>query len=167
MGYQAYNTLGRSLLEGAEYVKIFGETIEVKAEIVKLEGVSGHADQNGLLRWAGAFQPAPRMVFVVHGEDEVCDEFASLLTEKYGAPACAPFSGALYDLAAGVWIKEGLKIPVAAEKPSTKRKNEVFARLVEAGKRLMQVIYHNEGGANKDLAKFTSQIQSLCDKWDR
>ena len=107
------------------------------------------------------------MVFVVHGEDEVCDEFASLLTEKYGAPACAPFSGALYDLAAGVWIKEGLKIPVAAEKPSTKRKNEVFARLVEAGKRLMQVIYHNEGGANKDLAKFTSQIQSLCDKWDR
>ena len=31
----------------------------------------------------------------------------------------------------------------------------------------MQVIYHNEGGANKDLAKFTSQIQSLCDKWDR
>ncbi|OUP20825.1 MBL fold hydrolase [Lachnoclostridium sp. An196] len=167
VGYQAYNTLGRSLLEGAEYVKIFGETIEVKAEIVKLEGVSGHADQNGLLRWAGAFQPAPRMVFVVHGEDEVCDEFASLLTEKYGAPACAPFSGALYDLAAGVWIKEGLKIPVAAEKPSTKRKNEVFARLVEAGKRLMQVIYHNEGGANKDLAKFTSQIQSLCDKWDR
>ena len=116
VGYQAYNTLGRSLLEGAEYVKIFGETIEVKAEIVKLEGVSGHADQNGLLHWARAFQPSPKMVFVVHGEDEVCDSFASMLTEQYGIPACAPFSGALYDLAAGVWIKEGLKIPVAAEK---------------------------------------------------
>ena len=100
-------------------------------------------------------------------EDEVCDSFAAALTGQHGIPACAPFSGALYDLASGVWIKEGLKIPVAAEKPSTRRKNEVFARLVEAGKRLMQVIYHNEGGANKDLAKFTSQIQSLCDKWDR
>ena len=43
----------------------------------------------------------------------------------------------------------------------------MYARLIEAGKRLMQVIYHNEGGANKDLAKFISQINSLCDKWDR
>jgi metallo-beta-lactamase family protein len=43
----------------------------------------------------------------------------------------------------------------------------VFDRLVNAGKRLMTVILHNKGGANKDLAKLTSQINSLCDKWDR
>lgn len=36
----------------------------------------------------------------------------------------------------------------------------MYTRLIEAGKRLMQVIYHNEGGANKDLAKFISQINS-------
>ncbi|MBR5508502.1 MAG: MBL fold metallo-hydrolase [Lachnospiraceae bacterium] len=167
VGYQAHGTLGRSLLEGADYVKLFGETIEVKAEIIRLDGVSGHADKTGLLNWVNAFTPTPRMVFIVHGEDEVCDHFAACLNAEHGIPAFAPFSGALYDLIADVWIKEGQKIYVSTEKPSTKRKNEVFARLIEAGKRLMQVIYHNEGGANKDLAKFTSQIHSLCDKWDR
>lgn len=39
--------------------------------------------------------------------------------------------------------------------------------LIAAGKRLMTVIQHNEGGANKDLAKFADQINALCDKWDR
>ena len=43
----------------------------------------------------------------------------------------------------------------------------VFQRLVSAGKRLLRVIEHNEGGANKDLAKFADQINALCDKWDR
>jgi metallo-beta-lactamase family protein len=167
VGYQAIGTLGRSLLEGAEYVKLFGETIEVEAEITQLEGISGHADKNGLIKWIHAFSPKPRMVFVVHGEDEVCDHFASCLTDEYQIPAFSPFSGALYDLAAEEWIKEGQKIPAAAEKPSTKHRNDVYGRLLEAGKRLMQVIYHNEGGANKDLTKFASQIHSLCDKWDR
>ena len=167
VGYQAYGTLGRALTEGAEYVKLFGETIEVKAELAQLDGVSGHADKNGLLHWVGAFSPKPQMVFVVHGEDETCDHFAECLTDEHQIPACAPFSGALFDLATGEWIKEGLKIPVAAEKPAAKRKSDIYARLIEAGKRLMQVIYHNEGGANKDLAKFISQINSLCDKWDR
>jgi metallo-beta-lactamase family protein len=168
VGYQAYNTLGRALLEGAEYVKLFGETIEVKAEIIKLDGVSGHADKAGLLHWITAFSPKPQMVFVVHGEDEVCSHFADCLTEEHGIPACSPFSGAEYDLAAGAWIKEGIPLLVPSkDKPMSKHKSDVFGRLVEAGKRLMQVIYHNEGGANKDLAKFTSQIHSLCDKWDR
>lgn len=167
VGYQAYGTLGRALLEGADYVKLFGETIEVKAEITKLDGVSGHADKNGLLNWVKAFSPRPQMVFVVHGEDEVCDRFTACLNDEYQIPAFAPFSGALYDLAEGVWLKEGQKIYVSTEKPAAKRKSDVYTRLLEAGKRLMQVIYHNEGGANKDLAKFASQIHSLCDKWDR
>ena len=47
------------------------------------------------------------------------------------------------------------------------RAASVFQRLVSAGKRLLRVIEHNEGGANKDLAKFADQINALCDKWDR
>ncbi len=164
VGFQAAGTLGRSILEGAEFVKLFGETIEVKAEILKLEGISG---QEGLLKWARAFSPAPQMVFVVHGEDSTCDEFTACLTDEYQIPACAPFSGAIYDLAEGVWIKEGTPVPAVTEKPAAKRKSDVFTRLLEAGKRLMQVIYRNEGGANKDLTKFTNQINSLCDKWER
>ena len=167
VGFQAIGTLGRGILEGADYVKLFGETIEVKAEILKLEGVSGHADKDGLLKWVKAFSPAPQLVFVVHGEDETCEDFTTCLNDELQIPACAPFSGAVYDLAAGVWIKEGTPVLAAAEKPAAKRRSDVFTRLLEAGKRLMQVIYHNEGGANKDLSKFASQIHSLCDKWDR
>jgi len=167
VGYQAYGTLGRSLLEGTNFVKLFGETIEVQAEIIKLDGISGHADKDGLLQWVNAFSPKPKMVFVVHGEDEACEYFTECLNKEHQIPACAPFSGALFDLAREVFVQPGQKIPVSTEQSASKKKSKVFLRLLEAGKRLMQVIYHNEGGANKDLAKFTSQIESLCDKWDR
>lgn len=73
VGYQAYGTLGRALVEGAKEVKLFGETIKVQAEILRLEGISGHADKKGLIRWIREFEKQPEMVFVVHGEDKVCD----------------------------------------------------------------------------------------------
>lgn len=165
VGYQAEGTLGRSLLEGSTELKLFGETIYVKAEITKLEGVSGHADKNGLIKWVSAIEKKPELVFVVHGEDEVCENFASSLRAELGLNVAAPYTGAVYDLSTGQCIREGVKhkkvvIPV-------REASGVFARLMAAGKRLITVIKHNEGGANKDLAKFADQINALCDKWDR
>ena len=81
MGYQAVNTLGRSLLEGADNVKLFGESIEVQAEICQLTGLSGHADREGLLKWVNSFEPKPKRVFIVHGNDEVEDIFAHPATD--------------------------------------------------------------------------------------
>lgn len=168
IGYQASNTLGRSLLEGAKKVKLFGEEIQVEAEIRRLEGMSGHADQTGLIRWITAFEQKPKAVFVVHGDDQVCDFFADLLKKDYEIPAFAPYSGAEYDLAQAVWIKEGEKIPVPKlETTYIKKPLGVYARLLATGQRLLTVIKHNEGGTNKDLAKFADQINALCDKWDR
>ena len=167
VGYQGAGTLGRALTEGANYVKLFGETIEVQAEIRKLSGISGHADKNGLLEWVNHFTPKPQKVFVVHGEDLVCESFVKCLKEEHGLDAEAPFSGAIYDLANACWEKEGIKVYVKSEKPVERHRSDVYARLVEAGKRLMLVITHNEGGTNKDLTKFMNQIHALCDKWDR
>ena len=167
VGYQGAGTLGRALTEGANYVKLFGETIEVQAEICKLSGISGHADKNGLLEWVNHFTPKPQKVFVVHGEDLVCESFVKCLKEEHGLDAEAPFSGAIYDLANACWEKEGIKVYVKSEKPVERHRSDVYARLVEAGKRLMLVITHNEGGTNKDLTKFMNQIHALCDKWDR
>ena len=48
-----------------------------------------------------------------------------------------------------------------------KKAAAIYTRLVAAGNRLMSVIRHNEGGANKDLKRFTEEINRLCDKWDR
>ncbi len=166
VGYQANGTLGRMLLEGASEVKLFGETIEVMAEIVKLEGVSGHADKAGLIKWITSFDNRLKQVFVVHGEDEVSTGFAKCLCDEYGLNAVAPYSGAEFDMISGRFVKEGERIP-KAKKPVQRKANDVFERLLAAGRRLLTVIKHNEAGANKDLAKFADQINSMCDKWDR
>lgn len=166
-GYQAVGTLGRSLVDGARTVRIFGETIDVEAKIERLEGISGHADLEGLLTWINSFEKTPQKVFAVHGDDESCDSFTGLLRGEYGYDAEAPFSGSVFDLAEGCWIKQTVGIPVNKEKEAQKRVVGVFGRLLAAGERLLRVIRLNEGGANKDLAKFTDQINSLCDKWER
>lgn len=168
VGYQAAGTLGRAILEGADRVKLFGEEIEVKAEICRLAGVSGHADDQGLLRWIRSFQKKPQKVFVVHGEDQVCDIFVDRLKEEVGLDAYAPFSGTVYDLAAGRFIVQPK--PVRIQKPvqaAAAKMTKTFARLVAAGQRLVGVIRQNEGGANRDLEKFTKEIHVLCDKWER
>ena len=166
-GYQAEGTLGRSLVDGHDTVRLFGEVIEVHAHIETLKDISGHADKEGLLRWIKAFTDKPEQVFIVHGADEVCDIFAEQVTKETGIPARAPFSGAEYDLLHAVWVREPAGIPVDKKKEASRRANTVFARLIAAGERLVQVVLRNEGGTNKDLAKFTDQINALCDKWDR
>lgn len=167
VGYQAAGSLGRIILEGAESVRLFGEEITVKAEILTLAGISGHADREGLIHWVRAFEQRPERVFVVHGEDRVCDFFAELLKKDYGFSAMAPYSGAVFDLKANAWIREGLRIPIEKSIHHAGKPNSTFNRLLAAGQRLLAVIRHNEGGANKDLARFADQINSLCEKWDR
>ena len=166
VGYQAMGTLGRRLIEGEKNVKLFGEPIEVKARIESLHGISGHADMNGLLKWLGAFKEAPQRVFVVHGEDTVTEEFAKTVEEKFGYQAYAPFPCSEADLLTNEILSEGVKIPVKAKKPAQRKADAAFERLVAAGRRLLDVIYKNEGLANKDKAKFESQINNLSDRWD-
>ncbi len=165
VGYQAIGTLGRALVDGTQEVRLFGETIEVRADIVKLVGLSGHADKNGLLNWVRAFEKKPEKVFVVHGEDSVCDSFVSCLNKEYGMDAYAPYSGARFDLVNGVF--EYIASPRAIQHKEHGHTSEVFSRLLSAGQRLLAVIRKNEEIANKDKAKFADQINSLCDKWDR
>lgn len=164
VGYQAVGTLGRMLVDGVEEVKLFGEPIEVRADIMKLIGMSGHADKNGLLDWVNGFTKKPEKVFVVHGEDNICTLFTECLKGEYGYNAYAPYSGTRFDLISGEFICEAEPIPV---KKKAHAVATVFTRLLAAGQRLMAVIHKNEGGANKDLARFADQINSLCDRWDR
>ena len=167
VGYQSEGTLGRHLLSGAKTVKLFNEEISVKANIMQIEGSSGHADKNMLLSWLDGFTKKPSMVFVNHGDDLVCDAFAQTIEFKLGIPATAPFPGGEYDLKTGECLDPGNRVKKEKSKEKTARESTVFGRLVLAGQRLLTVIEHNKGGANKDLAKFRDQIIALCEKWDR
>ena len=169
VGYQAVGTPGRALLEGAQEIKLFGEPVHVAAKICRMPGISGHADVNGLVDWIKAFEVKPQKVFVTHGEDTVTELFAARLRDEMNYDAYAPFSGTEFDLAEGEFLyeAEGVKIqkPVALQKASKAAK--VYEKLLALGYRLLSVIRKNEGCANKDLEKFSRDVQSLCDKWDR
>ena len=166
VGYQAKGTLGRRLIEGEKDVRLFGEMIEVRARIESLHGVSGHADMNGLLNWLDGFSTPFERVFVVHGEDDVTEEFAKTIEDKFGCPAWAPYPNAEIDLGTNTIISEGVRIPIKAKKPAQKKADSSFERLVMAGRKLLNVINKCEGLANKDKAKFETQINNLADKWD-
>ncbi|MEK6265523.1 MAG: MBL fold metallo-hydrolase [Clostridium sp.] len=79
VGYQAEGTLGRYIRDGAKTVKIFGEQIAVKAHIYNLEGLSGHADRNGLFNWIESFMEKPKEILLVHGDKEAQESFQELL----------------------------------------------------------------------------------------
>ena len=176
VGYQAVGTPGRALLEGTQEIKLFGEPVHVAAKICRMPGISGHADVNGLVDWIKAFEVKPQKVFVTHGEDTVTELFAARLRDEMNYDAYAPFSGTEFDLLHGKFLmvtegqrieKKGVKIqkPAALQKASKAAK--VYEKLLALGYRLLSVIRKNEGCANKDLEKFSRDVQSLCDKWDR
>nr|MCR4610805.1 MBL fold metallo-hydrolase [Lachnospiraceae bacterium] len=166
VGYQVVGTLGHTLLNGAKEVRLFGETINVNAEIKNLPGISGHADRNMLLEWISKVD-SPFKVFVVHGEDKICDNFAMDIRNIYGFDAYAPYSGDEFDLISGKQLSVGPRIVRSKKKTGSKASSNVFARLVAAGKRLMSFIEKSEGMANKDLGKMADQVNSLVDKWEK
>jgi metallo-beta-lactamase family protein len=99
---------------------------------------------------------------VVHGEADVAVSFADTL-KGMGFDAHAPEYLEVYDLVSCVLLQSGMT-------PEYKRRGKestVFARLLNMGQQLLEVIKHNKGGANKDLARFADQIKALIDKWDR
>ena len=167
VGYQAVGTTGRKIRDGVKELKLFGEDITVNAEIAYLPGKSGHADRDGLIRWIKAFREKPAMVFVNHGEDAVTQSYAALLRDDYGYTTSAPYSGAEFDLLTGEYVRtpEGVPIERTKAKAKTTRASDAFGMLEAACERLMSVIRGCRGIPNKELSKFTGQVNSLADKW--
>ncbi len=165
VGYQVPGTLGYNLLHGAKQVKLFGEEITVKAQILNLPGISGHADREHLTAWVQSMPRMPRRIFVVHGEDTVTDEFAAHLTEVTGATAEAPYSGDAWDLLQDACVAHGSRL--RAERGKAKaRVSAAYERLQAAGEHLMSVIRAHKEGANKDLKKFADQVDDLASRWE-
>ena len=85
-GWQAPNTLGRKIVEGAQKVNIFGDPFQVRAKVEVLTGFSGHADENELLGWVAAMNKKPEHTFIVHGEEEAARTLQDRLSTRLGLP---------------------------------------------------------------------------------
>lgn len=166
VGYQANGTLGRLIYDGATSVRLFGDEIAVNAEICTLQGISGHADKNGLISWMSGFEQKPKQVFVNHGDENAADNFVSTLN-TLGYNAHAPFSGTEYDLKKGEFInvKSGVRIQRKSFEASSKS-NLLYHNLLQSTRRLTSVAQDLDGIPNKELEQLTKQINELIAKWE-
>ena len=96
VGYQAPGTLGRTIVDGAETVKIFGEEFSVKARVEYIEGYSGHADQEWLLNFIYSFIKKPKHIFLVHGEPNGQLVLKDKIIESTKIPVTIPGFGESY-----------------------------------------------------------------------
>lgn len=167
VGYQGEGTLGRSIIEGAKSVKLFGESIAVKAQIRHLNGASGHADKQGLLDWINAFEKKPLCVFVNHGDDESCRAFSECLSGEYGYNAHAPYSGTEFDLAAGEFIKRSEGVPVSGGSRAQARSAAAHNALVSAAEALEALAKASKQLTNADKTRFEREIRELTERWSR
>jgi metallo-beta-lactamase family protein len=96
-GFQAEGTRGRALQEGARTMRIHGQDIPVRAAVVEMTELSGHADRGELLRWLAPL-PAPKQVFITHGEVASANAFAELLQTERGWNCLVPKMGQSVEL---------------------------------------------------------------------
>ena len=129
VGYQAEGTLGRSLVQGAKEVKLFGEPINVNAEIYNLEGFSGHADQNGLIDWLSGFQAAPKQIFLVHGEYQAKHDFAAKIHETLGYTPVVIEANCEFELETGMLLSRDEIIKEAIDEDVVVRLQEKLAEV--------------------------------------
>jgi len=98
VGYQAEASRGRALQDGAKYVRIHGEEVPVRAEVVNIGQLSAHAGKSELLRWLSGFQAPPRQTFLVHGEPVALDALRGAITTQFHWPVTIPAYRQSFDL---------------------------------------------------------------------
>jgi metallo-beta-lactamase family protein len=92
-GYQAEHTLGRKIVDKQHEVPIFGDPMRLRAEVVKLNELSGHADQHELLDWIEPVARKLKKIFLVHGEPLQQQALAAAIHERYGTDVEIPARG--------------------------------------------------------------------------
>jgi metallo-beta-lactamase family protein len=83
-GFQVAGTRGAKMVEGAREIKMFGQYVAIKAEVSHLDGLSGHADANGLMAWLRQFHTPPRQTYVVHGDPAASDALRTRIADELG-----------------------------------------------------------------------------------
>ena len=168
VGFQSPGTLGRTLLDGAASVKLFGEDVAVRAKIVNFQGLSSHADRDHLLDWISHFkEPKPQHVFIVHGDREVAPLFAETVSAM-GFNAHAPQYTEEYDLITCTQLAKGF-LP---ERKKTvfdgqgSRAGVVYQKLLQALDALQALVRRSKGRDNKTLGTMAEAIRKVTEKFE-
>ncbi len=182
VGYQSQGTVGAKLLEGAESVKLFGEDIQVNAEIARIDAFSSHADKNALLKWIEQSDPSTQ-IFINHGEDEVAEQFAMEAARLTGKPAVAPYSGEEWDLVSCELVRKAVVVPVIRKEAkgghssdsgersgfrqteSTAKAAGLYEELRRTEKSLSVLVENSRGRSNKDLKAMKKAIDAIINKY--
>lgn len=151
VGYQAVGTLGRSILDGAKKVRIFGEEIKIEAAIKQIEGFSGHADKAGLIEWLTHFKSDIEKVFVLHGEKSVSYSFAKEIA-ALGYPAVVP---KMFDTVDSNNLDAATEIELEA-KPSRESVLDLISRITAT----------LETARQEQSEEMLRELTKLADKWD-
>lgn len=162
VGYQAPGTLGYSIVNGADKVKIFGEEIAVNARIEYLEGYSGHADQDGLMNFIYSFIKKPKQIFLVHGEEESQNVLKGKIEQETELPVIIADFGETYEL------NDETKLIGKIEKklPVTKR-SEVLNRLEKLKEEMLDMEtavkedMNNRDLRDEDVFRINEKIKDL------
>ena len=173
VGYQSAGTLGAKLLAGDSAVKLFGEEIAVKAEILRIDSFSSHADKPHLRSWIKKVKPTTR-IFINHGEDKVTESFAEIASMDTGKPAVAPYSGEVWDLVTDELVHRAQVIPVIRKQSFSNSGDDhrasanyspAYRDLRRSGDELMRLINMSEGHSNKELNKIRREIEAILNKY--
>ena len=164
VGYQAPGTLGYSLVNGAEKVKIFGEEIAVNARVEYLEGYSGHADQDGLMNFIYSFRNKPKQIFLVHGEEESQEVLEQKIEEETKLPVLIPSYGETYELNTEENVRLTHKID---RKLPVNNRTEVLKRLEKLKDELLDMEtsvkedMNNKDLRDEDVFRISEKIKDL------
>jgi metallo-beta-lactamase family protein len=100
VGFQAEGTRGRSLRDGASFIRMHGFNVPVRARVENVDGLSAHADRNELLDWLRGFERPPGHTYVVHGEAAASRDFAAAIERELGWRVTVARDGATVSLGA-------------------------------------------------------------------
>lgn len=100
VGYQAIGTRGRALVDGASEVKMHGEYVKVQAQIEQIGSYSVHADKAGLISWLSTAQTPPKLVFLIHGEEDSTASLADAISQELGWKTHVPYDREVFHLTA-------------------------------------------------------------------
>lgn len=154
--------MGRRIKEGEKVVKIFGEEIQVNAEIHSLEGFSSHADREGIMWWIKGFKNKPKKIFVVHGEEEATKEISRKIEEESKIKTYIPELGESLSIE-GESVLSGGRLEVDRKNKELREMEESVEKLKSIFWPVLQRLGHktDHGADSEELNNFKNKLMDI------